>query len=103
MTDTEVLEKNLDLQTGFMRYVFEHPDILERLPGDFHLVILPAGDSELIRKNLEMARSINDGRKPVVLVRLKSLRPFEVESLIIQDKSGSFDVLAETGSTSPES
>jgi len=95
MTETELLERNLELQASFMRYVFEHPDILDWLPDDFHLVILPIGDPELARKNLEMAHSVSDGRKPLVLVRLKSLHPFEMESLVVQDQEGSFDVLAE--------
>jgi hypothetical protein len=39
MTDDEMFERNLELQTAFMQYLSDHPDILDRLPDDFRLVI----------------------------------------------------------------
>jgi hypothetical protein len=41
MTDDEMFERNLELQTAFMRYILDQPDILDQLPDDFRLIILP--------------------------------------------------------------
>lgn len=40
-----------------MRYSFEHPDILDKIPKGSQLVILPEDDSEMYRENLKIAMS----------------------------------------------
>ena len=41
MTQDEIIRKNLDLHAEWMKYVFEHPDVLDRIPKGAVLVILP--------------------------------------------------------------
>lgn len=57
MTDKEMFDKNTDLLTAFMQYTLSHPEILDGLPDDFQLVILPDDDPELARRNRELLES----------------------------------------------
>jgi len=74
MTDEEMFNKNLDLHTAFMQYILDHPKFLDRLPSDFHLVILPEDDPALAKRNRDLLKTQNFG-KPVVVVRMKSPKP----------------------------
>lgn len=65
------VRKNLDLLDTFMKYAFDHPDILDKIPPDAELVILPKGDSKLCKENKKLAESmVNEGKK-VVIVHLQ--------------------------------
>jgi hypothetical protein len=65
-----IVERNLDLATSVTRFILEHPHILDRLPSDFRLVILPDDDRELSQYNLDLLAKRTDQDKPVVIVRL---------------------------------
>lgn len=72
------VRKNLDLLDTFMKYVFDHPEIFDKIPPDAELVILPKGDTELYKMNKELAESmVNEGKKVVIvhLQRPKIARP----------------------------
>jgi hypothetical protein len=43
MKRESVVRKNLDLLDEFMKYAFDHPQILDAIPRDRTLVILPEG------------------------------------------------------------
>jgi hypothetical protein len=68
-TDTmkreSVVRKNLDLLDEFMEYAFDHPEILDTIPRDQTLVILPEGDPALERQNRKTLRRL----KPLVKKR----------------------------------
>ena len=51
ITKDEVIKKNLDLINEFMKYAFDHPDVLDKIPMDAELVILPIDDPELYNEN----------------------------------------------------
>ncbi len=74
MTDKEMLNKNMDLETAFMQYILDHPEILDTLPTDFQLLILPDDDPILAKRNEELLKTQNFG-KPVVVVRMKTPEP----------------------------
>lgn len=69
-----VVERNLALFGEVMQYLLDKPQIIESLPDDFELVILPDDDPVLRRYNLELLNAFDPGNKPVVFVRLKSSR-----------------------------
>ena len=65
------IKKNLDLLNEFMKYAFENPEILEKIPPEAELVILPLDDQELYKYNEELANKIFSQGKNVVLVKMK--------------------------------
>jgi len=69
-----VVRKNLDLLDTFMKYAFDHPDILDKIPPDAELVIFPKDDPELLEENRKLAESMTKTGKKVVIVELKKPR-----------------------------
>jgi len=69
-----VVERNIALFGEVMQYLLEKPQIIESLPDNFELVILPDDDPVLRRYNLELLNVRDPGDKPVVFVRLQSSR-----------------------------
>ena len=53
-----------------MRYTLAHPEILDHLPDDFELIVLPDDDAALRRYNLDLLSHYGSEGKPVVFVRL---------------------------------
>ena len=47
MKKETIVKKNLDLLDEFMKYAFDHPDILDDIPKDRSVVILPDRDPAL--------------------------------------------------------
>ena len=72
LSEDEVVARNVELQTAFMRFILEQPGILDRLPADFRLVILPENDPELRAYNLELLDQHPAQGKPVIFVRMKA-------------------------------
>ena len=71
MEKDDLIKRNHDLSDDFMRYVFEHPAILEQIPQDAQVLILPMDNPELSAKNRRMATTLRARGKKVVLVTLK--------------------------------
>lgn len=69
-----VVERNIALFDEVMRYLLDKPHIIESLPDNFELVILPDDDPALRRYNLELLNALDTADRPVVFVRLKSGR-----------------------------
>ncbi|MBM4044645.1 MAG: hypothetical protein FJ279_05985 [Planctomycetes bacterium] len=58
-----------------MRYAFDHPDVLDRIPKGAHLVLLPEDDEGLKEENLRtLARLRAQGHRAVV-VRMLAPKP----------------------------
>jgi hypothetical protein len=68
------IKGNLDLLDTFMKYAFDHPEILDDIPPDAELVILPRGDPELYEANKRLAESLSREGKKVVVVNLQKPR-----------------------------
>jgi len=54
MTKDEIMKKNLDLHSEWMKYAFENPDVLDKIPKGAVLVILPEDDRELYEENYKI-------------------------------------------------
>ncbi len=54
MTKDYVIKKNLDLHAEWMKYVFDNPDVLDKIPEGAVLVILPEDDEELYKENFKV-------------------------------------------------
>ena len=75
MTQNEIVKKNLELHAIWMNYVFEHPEILEKIPPHAHLVILPNNDLELANENTKTIKRIQSEGYSVVLVHMDIPKP----------------------------
>ena len=75
MTKETLIQKNLDLHAEWMRYVFDHPDILDRIPHGAVLVILPEDDPETYAENAKVVDINRSKGIPVVVVKMKTPRP----------------------------
>ena len=75
----KAFERNAKLLFDLMRHILAHPDILDRLPDNFQLVILPKDDPELLQYNLALLESHDTAGKPVVFVRMASSKRVDFE------------------------
>ena len=55
------VNKKLDLLNEFMKYAFDNPKVLEGIPPEGELIILPINDPELYEYNRKMADKIYNG------------------------------------------
>ena len=83
MTQDEMVNQNLDLLSDFMNYAFEHPDILDQIPLDATLVILPKENMELHEANLEIAKKSQKQNRLVVTVEWDSSKPASPDLKVI--------------------
>ncbi len=70
----KAVERNITLLGNLMRYLLAKPRILNSLPDNFELVILPDDDPEIRLYNLALLDTYGSKGKPVVFVRMKSSR-----------------------------
>ena len=71
MTKDLAIKKNLDLLNEFMKYAFNNPEVLEKIPPDAEVIILPTDDPELREHNKKMADKMFSQGKKIVLIRMK--------------------------------
>jgi hypothetical protein len=65
------IKKNLDLLNEFMKYAFENPEVLERIPPEAKLIILPVDDLELYEYNKKTADKMLSQGKKIVFVKMR--------------------------------
>ncbi len=70
-----LIERNIELSAEFSRYLFEHPDIDEKIPKEAEIVLIPDFDEELKEYNRELGKQIELEGGKCVYVSIKSLRP----------------------------
>jgi len=72
-----IIEKNITLSFEFEQYILEHPEMLEQIPDQAEVVLLPKDDLELYRANLRAAQKMSqaDEATPVVYVEIEALSP----------------------------
>ena len=75
MNKEKTVKKNLDLLEEFMRYAFDNPEILDQIPPDASLIILPENNSELYKKNLKVAYERMKAGEKVVVFKIKIPEP----------------------------
>ena len=54
MTKEEIIKNDLDLHSEWMKYSFENPDVLDRIPKGAVLVILPEDNKDLYAENYKI-------------------------------------------------
>jgi hypothetical protein len=84
MNKEETVRKNLDLLNEFMKYAFEHPQVLDQIPSGAELVILPQDDSELMRENTRLAKAQVSAGKQVILFKFRRPEPVTPEFELVK-------------------
>ncbi len=69
---SDVVDLNLRLTGGIMRYLLNNPHIFNSLPDDFELVVLPDDDPDVRLYNLELLDRYGSEGKPIVFARIHS-------------------------------
>lgn len=79
----EFAQKQMELAGEFGKFVFEHPEIDDRLPDGAFIYFEVAGEVEFNRYSRELAQRhrVEEG-VPVVLVRIKAIAPPQGSRLI---------------------
>ncbi len=77
LDEAEVVARNLELLGALNRYIFATPEVLDRLPDNFRLVILPEDDPQLSWYHLDLLHKQGNQSKPVVIVRIRRSLPID--------------------------
>jgi len=73
--EKEMIERNIELSAEFSRYIFEHPEIEEKIPFDTEVILLPEYDRELREFNLQLGKNIKNEGEKVIYISIKEIRP----------------------------
>ena len=73
--EDKMIEKNLELSAEFSRYLFEHPEIEEKISSGSEIILLPDYDKELKEFNLKLGKEMEGNGEKVIYIEIKNIRP----------------------------
>jgi len=73
--EKRMVERNIELSAEFSRYLFEHPEIEEKISVDAEVILLPEFDMELKEFNLQLGKNIEKEGGKVIYISIKEIRP----------------------------
>jgi hypothetical protein len=73
MSKRELIEKNMSLTIEFSKYIFEHPELEDKIPKGAQVILLPEYDEELRKYNMAIANKQREKGQPVVYVKIEKL------------------------------
>jgi len=73
--EKEMIERNIELSGEFSRYLFEHPEIEEKIPVDAEVILLPEFDQELKEFNVQLGKNVENEGGRVFYIVIKEVRP----------------------------
>jgi len=73
--EKEMIERNIELSAEFSRFLFEHPEMEEKIPMDAEIILLPEFDAELKEFNLHLGKNIEADGGKVIYISIKEIRP----------------------------
>ena len=71
--EKEMIERNIEISAEFSRYLFEHPELEEKLPVGAEVILLPEFDKELKEYNLRLGKNIESEDGKVVYIAIKNM------------------------------
>lgn len=75
INEKRMVERNIELSAEFSRYLFEHPEVEEKLSVDAEVVLLPEFDKELKEFNLQLGKNIEKEGGKVIYISIKEIPP----------------------------
>ncbi|CAG0939676.1 hypothetical protein BROC_00753 [Candidatus Brocadiaceae bacterium] len=73
--EKKMIESNIELSAEFSRYLFEHPEVEDKIPMDAEIIFLPEFDLELKEFNLRLGKNIEAEGGKLVYIKVKQLSP----------------------------
>lgn len=70
MEKENIVMENLDLLNEFMKYALATPEILDKIPMDAEIVILPTNVPELLSHNKRIAEKLKKQGKKVITIKM---------------------------------
>ena len=64
------IKKNLELLNEFRKQAFDYPEVMDKIPPEAELVILPTDDKQMYDYNKKIADTMHSQGKTIVLVKL---------------------------------
>jgi hypothetical protein len=71
----DLIERNIELSAEFSRYLFEHPELEEKIPMNAEIILLPEFDQELKKFNLRIGKEMEEKGEKVIFIAIKDLKP----------------------------
>jgi len=68
----EVVERNVRLTGEIIKYIMNNPKMLDVVPENFELVLLPENDPEVRMLNLDLLDKYGSEGKPIVFARVNT-------------------------------
>ena len=74
-SEQEMIKQNIELSAEFSKYLFDNPELEDRIPPDSEIIILPEFDKELRDYNLSLGRKLETDGNKVAYVKIGKLKP----------------------------
>ena len=109
LNENQIMERNLALTEKHLLSALEEPQMLQGIPQDAHVILLPTDDRELLEANLAIANQLaltmghNGSRKPIVLLLLPTQEEQSGDRPVVYDLEPTFVRLRDDeGDTMPD-
>lgn len=73
--EKEMIDRNIELSVEFSRYLFEHPEIEDKIPINAEMILLPDFDKELKKFNIALEKNMEAEGEKAIYVTIKHMRP----------------------------
>lgn len=70
-----MVDRNIELSSEFSRYLFDHPEMEEKIPTGAEIILLPEFDKELREFNAALGKRLEAEGSKVVYISIKRMRP----------------------------
>jgi hypothetical protein len=74
-SEQEMIKENIELSAEFSKYLFDNPELEDRIPPDSEIVLLPEFDKELKKFNLRLGKKLEADGNRVAYVKIEKLNP----------------------------
>ena len=74
-SEQEIIKENIELSTEFSKYLFDNPEVKNRIPPDSEIILLPEFDEELKDYNLQLGKKLEADGTKVAYVKIGKLNP----------------------------
>jgi len=74
-SEQEMIKQNIELSAEFSKYLFDNPELEDRIPPDSEIILLPEFDKELKDFNVLLGKKLEADGNKVAYVKIGKLKP----------------------------